>query len=123
MPAAHSRPESRVFWLSAITLSLAMVFGGGQGHLGDTLTQLSALVLLGALLWQQPDLRRWPKASLWLLALFVPLLLFLPKFGDVCLTHTSHPTTAATHQSQAPQLPGWWCRAGPGLAVELSGPA
>ena len=77
MPAARSRPESRVFWLSAITLSLAMVFGGGQGHLGDTLTQRCALLLLGALLWQQPDLRRWPKASLWLLALFVPLLLFL----------------------------------------------
>ncbi|WP_313670090.1 hypothetical protein, partial [Sandarakinorhabdus sp.] len=54
-----------------------MLFGGGQGHLGDTLTQLSALLLLGALLWQQPDLRRWPKASLWLLALFIPLLLFL----------------------------------------------
>ena len=77
MHAARSRPESRVFLPAAVTLSLAMLFGGGQGHLGDTLTQLSALLLLGALLWQQPDLRRWPKASLWLLALFIPLLLFL----------------------------------------------
>jgi|LauGreDrversion4_2_1035121.scaffolds.fasta_scaffold18123_6 O-antigen ligase len=77
MRAARSRPKSPVFLLAAITLSLAMLFGGGQGHLGDTLTQLSALTLLGALLWRQPDLRGWPKASLWLLVLFVPLLLFL----------------------------------------------
>ncbi|MFY8207584.1 MAG: O-antigen ligase family protein [Arenimonas sp.] len=77
MTVAPSRSESRVFVLAAITLSLAMLLGGGQGHPGDMLAQLSALALLAVLFWQQPDLRRWPKASAWVLLLFVPLLVYL----------------------------------------------
>lgn len=60
--AADSRTPTL---LCAAVLGLALVLGGGQGGLGDTLTQIAALALIAALLWRQPDLRRWPMAS-WL---------------------------------------------------------
>ena len=77
MRTLHRSSENAVFIMAAITLSLALLFGGGQGHLGDSLTQLTALLLLAALIRHSPDLRRWPKASLWVMLPFLPLLLFL----------------------------------------------
>ena len=47
---------------SAMVLVLALLFGGGQGHLGDAVTQLAALLLIGLLVWRQPDIRQWPNA-------------------------------------------------------------
>lgn len=77
MPSVSDRADNLVFRLALLTLSLAMLFGGGQGHLGDTLTQLAALALLAGLLWRQPKISLWPKASVWALLPFVPLLVFL----------------------------------------------
>ena len=77
MRTLHRSSENSVFIMAAITLSLALLFGGGQGHLGDSLTQLTALLLLAALIRHSPDLRRWPIVSLWVLLPFLPLLLFL----------------------------------------------
>ena len=65
------------FVLSLIVLSLALVFGGGQGTLGDTLTQLSAIVLMLMLVLHNPRLKTWPKSSYWAILPLIPLLIFL----------------------------------------------
>ncbi len=62
---------------SALVLVPALLLGGGQGHLGDALTQLAALLLIGVLIWHKPDIRQWPSASLWLLPPLLALLVFL----------------------------------------------
>ena len=72
--AADSRPQTL---LCATVLGLALLLGGGQGGLGDTLTQLAALALIAVLLWRQPDLRRWPMASWLALPPVLILALFL----------------------------------------------
>ena len=75
--------RSPQFMLSMLLLSLAMIFGGGQGTLGDTLTQLTAVILLALLYRNNPTLNTWPKASLLVLIVMVPLILFilpLPNF-------------------------------------------
>ncbi len=71
------------FMLSICLLSLAMVFGGGQGTLGDTLTQLTAVALLVLLYRQNPNLRTWPKSCVYVVVPVVSVLLFmlpLPTF-------------------------------------------
>ena len=78
----HKMRSSRIysspqFILSMFVLSLAMVFGGGQGTLGDTLTQLTAIVLLVLLYRKHSNLSKWPKSSLYALIPLVPVLLFL----------------------------------------------
>lgn len=60
-------PQSALL-LGAGVLSLALVLGGGQGGLGDSLTQILALLLIGVLLHQRPYVRQWPVAS-WLVCL------------------------------------------------------
>lgn len=64
-------------------LSAAMLFGGGQGHLGDTLAQLMAVMLIAGLIWQKRRRQDWPKAA-WLAVLPVLAVLFyllpLPDF-------------------------------------------
>lgn len=68
--------------LCATVLGSALLLGGGQGGLGDTLTQLAALALILLLLFRQPDLRRWPLAS-WLAVLPVlAVALFLLPWPD-----------------------------------------
>ena len=61
-PAADSR---LIVLTCAAVLGLAMLLGGGQGSLGDSFSQIAALVLMAMLLYRQPDLGQWPKAS-WL---------------------------------------------------------
>lgn len=62
-------------------LGLALLFGGGQGWLGDTLVQLLALFAIGIAGWRHlhEDEARWSAlAWLALLPLLVPLLQLLP---------------------------------------------
>lgn len=77
MRTFHRPSENALFLTAAVTLSLALLFGGGQGHMGDVLAQLSALLLLVMLLWRQPNLRDWPRPSLWVLLPFLPLIVYL----------------------------------------------
>jgi O-antigen ligase len=69
-----SRSLTPPFALALALLSLAWVFGGGQGTLGDTLTQLTALALLAVLHRHYPSRADWPKSAL---LAAVPLLLVL----------------------------------------------
>lgn len=85
MPARTHR-NSAAFKTAIALLSMAMLFGGGQGGLGDTLTQLTALALLGLMLRHQPDVRRWPKASRLALLPVLPLLVFLMPWPDAWVT-------------------------------------
>src|SRR5687768_12869533 len=62
-------------------LGLALLFGGGQGWLGDTLVQLLALAAIGIAGWRHlhdADARWTAVAWLALLPLLVPLLQLLP---------------------------------------------
>lgn len=71
---------------SLAVLSSALLLGGGQGHLGDTFTQLAALGLLGVLIWQRPDIRQWPTASLWVLPPLLAMLVFLLPWPEAWRT-------------------------------------
>ena len=75
MDAARTPPHLQA--ASAVVLLLALLLGGGQGHLGDALTQLTALGLIGVLIRRQPDIRQWPVASLWVLPPLLAVLAFL----------------------------------------------
>src|SRR5688572_21402537 len=62
-------------------LGLALLLGGGQGWLGDTLVQLLALLAIGLAGWRhlRDDDARWTAVAwLALLPLLVPLLQLLP---------------------------------------------
>lgn len=78
----HRKFDNPAFILALVTLSLAMLFGGGQGKLGDALAQLLALVLLLQLWRQQPNIKAWPKASLWAILPLFPLLFYLLPWPD-----------------------------------------
>jgi hypothetical protein len=71
-----------VFVLTLLLISVAMVFGGGQGALGDTLAQLLALAVMALLYKAEPDFKQWPKASLWVLLPVLPVLVFLLPLPD-----------------------------------------
>ena len=58
------------FVLSLVLMSLALVFGGGQGTLGDSLAQITAVALLVLLYRANPDLKASPESQ-WLGALAV----------------------------------------------------
>lgn len=69
------------FPLAVALLVSALLFGGGQGTLGDTFCQLLALALIGLSLWRHaavPDARLPPLAWLAALPLLLPLLQLLP---------------------------------------------
>jgi hypothetical protein len=94
------------FTLTVAVLSAAMLLGGGQGHLGDTLTQLLALALLASLFWRYPKRHDWPKVAL--LALFPALavmsyLLPLPE----ALIQAGSARQAVLTTSQAITEPAW----------------
>lgn len=72
-----TRSDSLLRRAGLAVLLPALLLGGGQGHLGDALTQLAALVLIGVLIWQRPDIRQWPMASLWVLPPLLAVLAFL----------------------------------------------
>lgn len=72
-----TQSDSLLCRASLTVLLLALVFGGGQGHPGDALTQLASLVLIGVLIWRTPDIRQWPSASLWVLPPLLAVLAFL----------------------------------------------
>lgn len=68
--------------LAGATLVVALVLGGGQGTLGDTLAQLLALALLATLAWRRArgTLAPWPRWA-WVpvvAVVAVPLLQLLP---------------------------------------------
>lgn len=50
-----------MFWLCAVVLAAAMLFGGGSrsGYFGDVVVQLLAIGLLLACFWQWMDRRTW----------------------------------------------------------------
>jgi O-antigen ligase len=50
------------------------------------LAQLSALLLLVMLLWRQPNLRDWPRPSLWVLLPFLPLIVYLLPWPEAMRT-------------------------------------
>ena len=54
-----------------------MLFGGGQGTFGDTILQLSSIALLVILVQKNPDIRAWPKASIWAILPLIAVLSFL----------------------------------------------
>lgn len=54
-----------------------MLFGGGQGTFGETILQLTSIALLVILVQQNPDIRAWPKASIWAILPLIAVLLFL----------------------------------------------
>lgn len=84
------------FILTAVVLSAAMLFGGGQGHLGDTLTQMLALMLVGQLLWHRRNLKDWPKASLFaVLPLFAVLFYLFPMPDFLTQAGTARQSVAA----------------------------
>lgn len=73
--------EGMTFALSAATLTIAILFGGGQGDLGDTAAQLLAIALLATVCWRHvADAgSRLPRVAwLALLPLALPLLQLLP---------------------------------------------
>lgn len=70
------------FILSLALMSLALMFGGGQGTLGDSLTQITAVVLLVMLYRANPDFKTWPKASAWAILPLIPILVFLLPLPD-----------------------------------------
>ena len=74
---SHQKLAKPAFLFAMLTLSFAILFGGGQGTLGDTLTQLTALVLLLLLFRNKPVLHAWPKTSLLVLIPLIPLLIYL----------------------------------------------
>lgn len=69
------------FALACFAFCAAVVLGGGQGALGDTLVQLLALGLIALAFWRhlRDPAARWP-AYAWLAAipLLLPLIQFLP---------------------------------------------
>lgn len=65
------------FILSIFLLSAAMLLGGGQGNLGDSLLQITAVALLVVLYRDNPALNTWPKASVWALLPLLAVLFFL----------------------------------------------
>ncbi len=75
----NSSPQ---FITSLVLMSLALVFGGGQGTLGDSVTQMTAVILLAMLYRAKPDFSAWPKASWWALLPLIPILMFLLPLPD-----------------------------------------
>lgn len=73
MPRLDS-PSSPAFVLALALFTMAWVFGGGQGTLGDSLTQLMALLLMVLLYRQYPERKHWPKSAL---LAGIPLLMVL----------------------------------------------
>ena len=82
MPLSKSL-QTQPFVLTITVLSLALAFGGGQGNLGDTLAQLTALALLIVLIYRYPGMAYWPKAGVLVLFLVLPLLLFLLPWPEL----------------------------------------
>ena len=78
----HDSIVPRVHWLlAAALLLLCLTLGGGQGTLGDTACQMTALVLIGLTLWRHTRDReaQLPRIA-WIVALpfLLPLLQLLP---------------------------------------------
>lgn len=77
-----NRNLTRWQWgLAALTLLAALLLGGGQGKLGDTLAQLLAVALIALSLWRHhADAGARLPAAAWLAALplLLPLLQLLP---------------------------------------------
>ena len=70
------------FILTVAVLSAAMLFGGGQGHLGDTFAQILALILIAQLVWQKRRLQDWPVAALFALLPVLAVLFYLLPLPD-----------------------------------------
>ena len=77
-----NRMTAVLHWpLAMVLLVFALVLGGGQGGLGDVLSQWLALALIGIVLWRHAhdaSMQLPPVAWLALLPLCVPLLQLLP---------------------------------------------
>jgi hypothetical protein len=80
----HSASDSQPILIGLLMLcGTAFIFGGGQGTLGDSFVQVLALLVLLLLCWRQPVLQHWPKPSMLVLLIVLPVLLFLcpwPEF-------------------------------------------
>lgn len=94
-----TRVEMPTQIIALVLLSSALVLGGGQGTLGDAFTQILALVLLMALIFENPNIKQWPKTSWLAIIPFIPLLLFLLPMPDF-ITH------AGTARSNLNQMLG-----------------
>lgn len=77
-----SRSFTPPFILALVLLSMALVFGGGQGTLGDTLTQLTALLLMLVLYWHYPERSLWPKSAYLALVPALSVLIYLIPLPD-----------------------------------------
>lgn len=77
-----SRSLTSPFVLALALLALALVFGGGQGTLGDTLTQLTALALLAVLYRHYPSSADWPKSALLAAVPVVMVMFYLIPLPD-----------------------------------------
>jgi O-antigen ligase len=88
------------FVLTAAVLSSAMLLGGGQGHLGDTLTQLLAVAALAGLLWQFRARRDWPVAACLAVLPVLAVLLYLLPAPDLFIQAGSTRQALASDSAQ-----------------------
>ncbi len=77
----HRLPST--FAVTVALLSMALLLGGGQGGLGDTLTQVLALALMALLYARKPDLKSWPKAACWAALPLLALAVFLLPWPEM----------------------------------------